>query len=441
MEDNRGLTQQWGRSKHYGANVGCYECHKAEPGDADAFRHKNYLISVIVSPKDCGRCHDREAEEFGRSIHARSGTLTGTQAEVMGSVVQGKITLEGQAAAMNGCRQCHGGQIGVQSSGKLDPATWPNSGIGRLNPDGSIGACTACHQRHEFSQSQARRPESCGKCHRGPAHPQKEVYDESKHGINFYANVERMNLDSPKWIVGEDYDAAPTCATCHMSATREIPLTHDVGERISWNLRLPVSYKVDELPGNGGREVKGWKERRDDMMTVCVSCHTESIVKNFYWQYDEVVRLYNTKFALPGERIMAMLAESGLRTPQLFDEGIEWSWFKLGQLAGRRARVGASMMAPDHVQWQGLFEVAELFYSSLLPQADALVAAGEKVGRKVEAQRVKNLLQAIREYPEHRFLLGGTKPAGAPAPEAVPGDAGGGGAAPAPGSESGSGGR
>jgi len=26
-DDNPGLYQQWGASKHYGANVGCYECH------------------------------------------------------------------------------------------------------------------------------------------------------------------------------------------------------------------------------------------------------------------------------------------------------------------------------------------------------------------------------------------------------------------------------
>lgn len=34
--------------------------------------------------------------------------------------------------------------------------------MGRLNPDGSAGACTACHQRHAFSVAQVRRPENCG---------------------------------------------------------------------------------------------------------------------------------------------------------------------------------------------------------------------------------------------------------------------------------------
>src|SRR4030065_126843 len=79
--------------------------------------------------------------------------------------------------------------------------------------NGSKGPCAACHQRHEFSLAQARRPETCGKCHLGPDHPQKEIYDQSKHGINFYSNVARMNLDSAKGIVGEDHDARPTFAT------------------------------------------------------------------------------------------------------------------------------------------------------------------------------------------------------------------------------------
>ena len=26
-KNNPGITQQWGASKHYRANVGCYECH------------------------------------------------------------------------------------------------------------------------------------------------------------------------------------------------------------------------------------------------------------------------------------------------------------------------------------------------------------------------------------------------------------------------------
>jgi len=37
--NNPGIVQQWGNSKHYRANVGCYECHQADGSDSDAFIH------------------------------------------------------------------------------------------------------------------------------------------------------------------------------------------------------------------------------------------------------------------------------------------------------------------------------------------------------------------------------------------------------------------
>ena len=99
----------------------------------------------------------------------------------------------------------------------LHRGTWPNTGIGRLNLDGSRGSCSACHSRHDFSPRRARQPENCGKCHLGPDHPQKEIYEESKHGVAYRDLKDDMNLDAEDWVLGVDYAAAPTCATCHMS--------------------------------------------------------------------------------------------------------------------------------------------------------------------------------------------------------------------------------
>ena len=72
-EINTGMYQEWGESKHFGANVGCYECHKAEKGEKDAIDHNGFSISVIVSPKDCSRCHAKEVEEFEGSHHSKAG--------------------------------------------------------------------------------------------------------------------------------------------------------------------------------------------------------------------------------------------------------------------------------------------------------------------------------------------------------------------------------
>jgi hydroxylamine dehydrogenase len=105
--------------------------------------------------------------------------------------------VEGPAAAVMGCVKCHGSVVKVVGNGKLDAATWPNEGIGRVNPDGSKGSCSVCHSRHTFSLAIARQPESCGYCHLGPDHPQAEIYDESKHGVTYRTLIAQMNLNSP----------------------------------------------------------------------------------------------------------------------------------------------------------------------------------------------------------------------------------------------------
>jgi len=352
----RATIDEWMQSRHSLNSVGCYDCHRAVATDPDAVSHYGKYISVIVSPKDCGGCHQREAAEFGNSHHAKGADILGSLDNLLGE------SIEGIAAVNSGCKQCHGSEVKVLEGGRLDPATWPNTGIGRINPDGSRGSCSACHSRHSFSVEIARRPDNCGKCHLGPDHPQKEIYDESKHGIAFYANEDRMNLKAQPWVLTKDYSAAPTCATCHMSATPDLPVSHDIGMRISWTLRPEVSKKLDN-----------WEVRRGNMKKVCGECHSPKYVDGFYTQFDEVVNLYNNKFAVPAKSIMEKLRESKKLTPTQFDEKLEWTYYLLWHHEGRRARHGAAMMGPDYTQWHGFFEVAERFYTEFIPEAEALL--------------------------------------------------------------------
>ena len=227
-DTSHGIYEQWGESRHFRANVGCYECHQATQGEPDAFEHFGQYIATIVSPKDCARCHEMEAAQFASSHHSKGARILGSLDNRLAEVVEGNngFVTSGfphgnSAAAVSGCWQCHGSVVKVLEDGRLDPATWPNTGIGRINPDGSEGSCSACHSRHTFSAQQAREPDNCGKCHMGPDHPQKEIYYESKHGIAYVAHKDKLRMDRPKWVVGEDYSLAPTCATCHMSATKD----------------------------------------------------------------------------------------------------------------------------------------------------------------------------------------------------------------------------
>ncbi len=426
------IVEQWKNSKHAEVGVGCLECHQAKEGDIDGYEHEGQFIATIVTPNDCAECHAEEAEQFVTSHHADAGMIMGSLDNVLAEVVEGHAAYMDGAnpAAASGCWQCHGSRVQFLTDENgdpkyndmgillLDPKTWPNTGMGRINLDGSKGSCSACHNRHHFSIAQVRQPENCGKCHMGPDHPQLEIYNESKHGINFRAHREDMNLGAQPWVVGQDYSAAPTCATCHMSATPDQPVTHDVGDRISWTLRPKVSEKIDaaamaKFEAQGKPLPEGfltWEQRRKGMQNVCFQCHTRDYVKNFYIQYDNMVHLYNDKFGKPALALMKALKSEKLITPIPFDDKIEWTYFFLWHHEGRRARMGASMMGPDYTQWHGNFEVADRFYMELVPEVEELIADGKKHGKTAQANKVQALLDDILNSEMHKWFLGKTDP-------------------------------
>ncbi len=354
-ENAPGLYRQWENSKHGQAGITCLDCHGAEASDADAFDHYDAKIATLVTPLDCGECHEQESEQARNSYHATAGQILDSKDAYLAHVAAG------EPAALAGCESCHGGvvQIDPESPNMLSRKSWPNSGIGRINPDGSFGSCNACHTRHAFDVAQARQPEACSKCHLGPDHPQKEIYEESKHGNTYFTNVDKMNLDSEEWVVGVDYDAAPTCATCHMSATREQPVTHNVGDRIAWTLRPIVSVHKEN-----------WKDKRAAMTDVCSACHTSTFSAGHFYQFDAAVRLYNEKFAIPAKAIMDKVRERKLlENPAAFSNEIEWQFWELWHHEGRRARHGAAMMGPDYTWWHGFYDIAHNFYFEFLPSA------------------------------------------------------------------------
>ena len=464
------VIEHWELSTHAESGVGCFECHQAHEDDADAFDHYGQVIATVVTPLDCSRCHQDVYAEFAASHHAAAGNILASLDNFLAETVEGSRTpfdphsptpgradlagpVNGMASASTGCKQCHGSEIALEGTdgrpitfrdlqpdengrptnleavGRIartdaglpafDADTWPNTGIGRLNLDGSRGSCSACHSRHDFSPRRARQPENCGKCHMGPDHPQKEIFEESKHGVAYRDLKDTLNLDGDEWVLGEDYSAAPTCATCHMSGNTRNGgrITHDPGERISWTNRPPISLVMDtDVNGKVVKETDPavrrdlvadtWQDKRARMKDTCMHCHTGTYVDAFYEQYDDFVVLYNEKFAKPGTQIMAALLDNGLRTAQQFDEEIEWTWFYLWHHEGRRARHGASMMGPDYAHWHGMYEVAERFYLELVPQARELADHGEAHGNAAGAQAVRDVVDGILARPEHTWFEG-----------------------------------
>jgi len=411
-----GIVGQWKLSAHNRNAVGCFECHRAAKGDKDAFQHNGFLIATIVSPKDCSVCHEKEFREFEASHHSEAAKILGSLDNVLAEVVEGNMT-RSSPSAVSGCWQCHGVEVKVLANGKLDPTTWPNTGMGRLNPDGSKGSCSACHFRHNFSRAQARMPENCGRCHMGPDHPQIEVYTESKHGISFAAHRTRYEplMEKKEWIPGKDFEQGPTCTTCHMSATSELPLTHDVGARISWTLRPPVSEKIDAAALARGGTTKPWQQRRTDMQQVCGSCHASNWVENWYQQFDNMINLYNTKFGGPATRLYQMTRAAGLISNDVeFDDQLEFTYYFLWHHEGRRARHGVAMMGPDYTQWHGNYEVAHRFYMEFVPQLKEVLKRGLQSGNPAKvaaAQGVEAELDKVLKSDLHRWFLGQMTPA------------------------------
>ena len=233
-----------------------------------------------------------------------------------------------------------------------------------------------------------------------------------------------MNLDADKWVLGEDYSAAPTCATCHMSANtlNGRKITHDPGIRISWSNRPPVSIRLDtdangkavtlpDGPDRAAEIVDTADQKRSRMKEVCSHCHTGDYVNAFYKQYDDLIVLYNEKFAKPGSALIASLRKNGLLTPRDFDEKIEWDWFYLWHHEGRRARHGASMMAPDYTHWHGMYEVAHRFYAEFIPEAEAIVQKARANGKKKEAEEVTRVIDELLSRPEHAWFAAKEKDA------------------------------
>ena len=141
------LVMEWDRSKHAANGVDCLACHGAEKDNPGSWVHRGERISMIVTPKDCAKCHEKENEQFSRSHHALAGEILASLDNVLAEKAAGMPG--NNADAVNGCLQCHGGVVKFKKDAKgallregpegkpvLDPETWPNSGIGRITPDG-----------------------------------------------------------------------------------------------------------------------------------------------------------------------------------------------------------------------------------------------------------------------------------------------------------------
>jgi hypothetical protein len=382
--------------------VGCCECHSLNVSQhTDRFEHFENEINVVVSPQDCATCHEREAGQYlpSKKAHAyfnlENNSIYHTLVETVTSIQEvqdGKILSLGSSvnAQSETCYACHGTLVEVKGLEALDTelgeiqvpdlSGWPNQGVGRVNPDGTSGACTACHPRHSFSIEVARKADTCSQCHLEPDLPAWNVYRESKHGNIFYSKQDDWNWDHLPWVVGTDFNA-PTCATCHnsllVSSEGDViaERSHDFGARL-WvrifgliyshpqprngqtflirnqdGLPLPTTFSgdlaSDYLLGQDEQE-----NRQEKMKKVCLGCHgptwTSGHFKRFHTTLKEADKMVEVATRL---MIAAWKCKIADRT-NLFDESLEQKWLLQWLFYANSLRYASAMMGPDYAAFK-----------------------------------------------------------------------------------------
>ncbi len=377
--------------------VGCYECHGLRTDQhQDSFEHNGYEINIVVSSADCAVCHRVEADQYSDNImaHAYGNLVNNTLYADFTRVVNHQYTYQDGVLTIGegdmlteyeSCLYCHGTKIEVKGLvtrdtdfGELefpDLEGWPNQGVGRINPDGSKGACTSCHTRHAFSIEMARKPATCSECHKGPDVPAYKVYEVSKHGNIYNSKKEDFNFSNVPWRVGTDF-TAPTCAACHASllvspdGTVIAERSHQYNDRLSWRLfgvpyahPHPIDANLDHVINSEGLplavELSGepvaqyvisaeeQEVRNEKMKAVCLSCHSTQWVENHFLRLDNTIHKTN-QMTREATAILSDIWAGGFEEglPQnmsIFDEKAERMWTTIWLFYANSTRFASAM--------------------------------------------------------------------------------------------------
>ena len=263
------LVEGWEHSTHAKNGVGCYECHKAEKGDMTAKQgHFSFNVQLVVSPARCGSCHQEQYEGFAMSGHAAA----------FDTIKFLPMRESNPELFETSCTTCHGSVVNMKK-GKAADASWPNMGIGRINPDGSKGNCASCHGYQTDSLAIARDPSTCAKCHKSEFNPAYQAWSMSAHGSVEKKAIEDVELTKKHLNLSDDAIMKPNCQVCHMQAsTKHTKATHNISERLSWKLSNLKAVHTDD-----------WGTKRLEMQKTCRNCHASTQVDQYYRKLDAAV--------------------------------------------------------------------------------------------------------------------------------------------------------
>ena len=358
-----GIVSEFGHSAMAAAKVSCENCHEVAKDYPGAVAHEGSYVLATPTTAMCQKCHPAEVAQFDQSRHALPAWVayTGSKDLSPALMAQYQAIPEGQFAP----DKERNAVAALEGPGITGVACEVCHSVGKPAADQSVGECQKCHLRHEFSLAQARQPETCNACHIGPDHPQWEIYTESPHGIMYATNKASFNLGAdPGTLTVKDFPA-PTCATCHMSGFGGAATTHDVGDRLTWFLFSSVSVRRP-----------AWQDNKVRMETVCLECHNQTFIDNFYTSADAAT---NTVNDLVNQAVATTkpLYDQKILSSTAFDDPIKFTEFELWHHYGRTAKFGTWMQGPDYTQWHGAYEVMKDLVELKSETQQKLQAAGK----------------------------------------------------------------
>src|SRR3989338_5158837 len=244
--------------------VGCERCHGT-----------NHKKLQMPSYNTCGECHPKQLTGH------RSGEQGSHTHAYRVSVLEAAWQIEKPAEEVSACATCH--------------AIAENR-------------CDWCHTRHEFAESEARKPNNCGVCHTGLDHYEYEMYKQSYHGMMYEADGSSWDWTKP--LKPENY-RAPTCAFCHMKD----------GEHNVMKDSTIYSHMGTSLVDRGAPQ---YKVKREGWIKTCQGCHSPRFAKDQLEAMDEAVKVSFTKYR-EAAGIVAALYEDGVLDPMPEDLAPDWT--------------------------------------------------------------------------------------------------------------------
>jgi hydroxylamine dehydrogenase len=354
--------------------IGCATCHGNDHDRIMASRGR-------VPETTCGGCHAQIYQEHvvdaGHSYGPGPGTLGINWERNIG--VPHYRQMPRKVMEM-GCDPCHA------QAGATDARYWSDQEQKYVDTSSLPyrNGCIACHTRHAFDLTEARKPESCYTCHMGPDHPNYEAYMSSKHGSVYAARGAGWDWTVPLALARYE---TPTCAYCHMvyvdsAGTRRA--RHHMTRKIIWGMGVQAAtgqlLDLAILPEN--------QVKRDEMVKVCLTCHSEDKARG-YLQSADAHKLAGDALVLEARGILAGLYKDGLIRPSrarasagllpgprfsavelpggiaqhspaslYYDvTPVEREYFDMFFFSALKSYKGAFHMSPDYAWWYGYADV------------------------------------------------------------------------------------